>query len=96
MAKGLSPEHHQQLNNPEIVFPGGTQAKIALINQLRDQYREDEVAIQQIDVYDVRSEYHIHFRLLRQALLNNNQEVIEAEYAWLAEHYPDIGKKEEK
>jgi len=53
--KGLLPQHHGDLNRPSEVYPGGIEGKNARIADLRKQYSDDPVALQQIDVYDLSS-----------------------------------------
>ena len=80
---GLKPEHHTELNK----VSGIPQKRY---EELRAQYRNDSAALQQIDVYDPNTEYHLHFRKLRDAYIENDEKTIEQEEAWFQEHYPDI------
>lgn len=88
--KGLIPQHHGDLNRPSIVYPGGKEARDARIAQLRQEYTDNSVAQQQIDVYADDTEYHAKLREFTEALKSGNT-AKEAELdAWFKEHYPDI------
>lgn len=87
---GLKPQHHGELNVPGQVFKGGKEAKAKKITELRQEYANDPVALQQIDVYEGDNEYSHHLQLFVKALKSGDA-AKEAELdAWFKEHYPDI------
>lgn len=90
MTRGLSPEHHGQLNIPQEVYPGGKEAKNVLIKKLRTQYTDDPKAQQQIDVYTGNQEYMTKIRQYVEAHKQDDKEAITELEAWFKENYPDI------
>lgn len=88
---GLKPEHHGNLNTPGSIYPGGKESRYEEIEQLRAEYADDPVALQQIDVYDGRTKYHDKIAELRDALkAGDTQKEAELE-VWFNNNYPDIG-----
>lgn len=88
---GLSPQEHGELNDPVWVYPGGAEAKNKRILALREKYKHDSKALQQIDVYDHNpNAYNEKFRQYRDALKSNDEPTAEELYTWFKEHYPDI------
>lgn len=90
---GLSREEHGELNRSAISYPDGEEARNARIDQLRQKYQEkgNVVALQQIDVYDGRSEYIQKFGDLTEAVISGNTEKQEELLEWYRTNYPDIG-----
>jgi hypothetical protein len=87
---GLKPNEHGDLNIPSIVYPGGKNARDIRIAELRTAYVDDQIALQQIDVYDDSTEYHVKLDQFKQALMSGNT-CMEAELeAWFKKYYPDI------
>jgi hypothetical protein len=80
---GLNPAHHGELNRMD--------AAPSRLAELREEYADDPVALQQIDVYDPDTEYYDHFLAYKDALLSGDSSVEAAELNWLTEHYGDIG-----
>ncbi len=88
--RGLSPQHHKELNGGDFRRDHEEEQQIARLAELRSQYANDPVALQQIDVYDYRTEYHVKFAELRNALISNDTKA-EAELShWFEVHYPDL------
>lgn len=88
--KGLSGEHHGDLNRPGYVYPGGDEARNERIDELRQLYNDDNVALQQIDVYDGRTEYHAKLHEYRDALMSGNVGEQARLDEWFNKNYPDI------
>lgn len=87
---GLKPQEHGDLNLPSVVYPGGEDARERRMAELRAAYADDPVALQQIDVYDGSTEYHVKLEEFKKALMSGNT-AKEAELdAWFKEHYPNI------
>jgi hypothetical protein len=61
-----------------------------LYGEMREWYKDDPVALQQIDVYDPSTEYHDKFREYRDALLSGDEDKQKELEAWFKEHYPDV------
>lgn len=87
---GLPPEIHNDLNRPALIYPGGEEARNAKIEQLRTQYANDPVALQHLDVYDTRTEYHLHLREFVDALKSGDVETQTRIQRWMEERYPDV------
>ena len=79
---GLSPAHHAELNKL-----GASDERLA---QLRHQYANDPVALQQIDGYDNTSPYLAQFAQYLRALKTGDRDAEAEAEAWVKEHYPDI------
>src|SRR3989344_7332938 len=56
---GLDIEEHSDLNRSIHVFPKGAKGRDRRLNELRDKYRDDLLALEQIDQYDSNSPYGI-------------------------------------
>ena len=69
----LRPEHHGELNHGHV--------RRLRFEELRVQYKDDKIALQQIDVYDGATPYHNHFRALRDALVRSDKDTISREEA---------------
>jgi len=87
---GLIPEHHGDLNRPSVVYPGGSEAREARLAELRAQYAGNPRALQQIDVYDGSTEYHVKLREFTEALKSRDTAREAQLQAWFDEHYPDL------
>jgi len=88
--KGLSGQHHGELNRPEMVFPGGEEGKSARIAQLRQEYAGDTRALQQIDVYEGNNEYSRHLSAYVEAMKNGNSTRQKELEEWFHLNYPDL------
>lgn len=84
---GLKPEDHGKLNS---IVSGLVEERRRVFADARTRYKDDGVALQQIDVYDPDSPYRPHILAFRDALETGDKETQEREKAWLREHYPDI------
>lgn len=82
VARGLSPEHHGELNRMGI--------SAARYYELRREYEGNLVAQQQIDVYDPATEYHKRMEEYIEAVKSSDEKTIEELESWFGEHYPDI------
>ena len=87
---GLRPEHHGDLNRPEIVYPGGEDARKARITELRQEYAGDTRALQQIDVYEGDNEYSRHMRQYVEAMKSGNLQKQQELEEWFHTNYPDL------
>ena len=88
--KGLSGQHHGDLNRPEIVYPGGEEARTTKIAQLRQEYADDSKAQQQIDVYQGNNEYSRHMSQYVEAMKSGNLTKQNELEEWFHTNYPDI------
>ncbi len=79
---GLSGNHHGELNNVNVDFNR--------YDELRRQYAGDKVALQQIDVYDPRTQYHDKLSEFVEALKAGNEKSAQKLAGWLNKNYPDI------
>ena len=79
---GLASRHHAELNKPKVPR--------SRFNKLRHRYSGNQVAQQQIDVYDGNTEYHSHLRSLSQAFKSGNTATENRETKWLEDNYPDV------
>ena len=78
---GLSQQHHGELNSlPES----------SRYDELRREYSDDPIALQQIDVYDGSTEYHGKFIDFVNAVKSGDSRAEESLGGWFIEHYPDI------
>ncbi len=80
---GLKRKHHGELNKV-IGVPAWR------YDQLRAEYADDPVALQEIDTYDPTSKYARKIKEYRDALLDNLTGKAEQLEIWFSEHYPDI------
>ena len=80
---GLSREHHSELNRVLDVEP-------SRYDELRTLYKDDPVALQQIDVYDTSSPYGLKLQQFIEACKTNNEPLIRELERWFAENYPYI------
>lgn len=87
---GLKPQENADLCLPNQLYPGGKDAREQRIAGLRVAYADDPVALQQIDTYDVSSEYYVMFNELKKAYRSRNETKIAELEAWFLEHFPDI------
>ncbi len=87
---GLKPEHHGDLNRPEIVYPGGEEARTARIAQLRQEYAGDSRAQQQMDVYEGGNEYSKHLSEYVEAMKSGNLARQKELEDWFHTNYPDL------
>ena len=60
--------------------------------QFRQKYRDEPLALEQIDVYDMESPYRQHWRFYRDAIHSGDVYTLEIEQQWLMEHYPLMHK----
>jgi hypothetical protein len=81
---GLSRQHHSELNAVYNVKPGR-------YDELRQQYAQDPVALQQIDVYDGSTLYHVKLNEYANALKSKDFATEKKLEQWFKDHYPDIG-----
>ena len=87
--KGLLQKHHGELNSYEF-WGQDLEVVKKRYEELRKQYADDPVALQQIDVYDSTPKYHLKFREYRDALKNNGTKKLKKLEAWFKKNYPDI------
>ncbi len=90
--KGLSPEHHEEVNNPsdtEFWEQRGITAG-ERIKQLREEYVGDDIARQQLDAYEGDNEYHAQHCKYVKALINGDLEQQKELEQWFKTNYPDI------
>lgn len=85
--KGLSPKHHLELNDPYYVYPGGFEAKKKRLDELRQEYADDELALQQIDAYDSETELHIKLREYTMALKTQDEAAMTKLEEWFNTNY---------
>ena len=90
--KGLSGQHHGELNRPVEVFEGGADAKAQRIALLREEYADDSKALQQIDVYEGSNEYSEKLTAFVGTLKSGNTGLQRRLTKWFRTHYPDITK----
>ena len=83
---GLTREHHGELNIPREIFNGGKEAKIKRIAKLRREYAGDSLALEQIDVYDVDSEYGKHLIQYKQSMINGDINKINELEKWFEQY----------
>jgi len=83
---GLSPQHHGELNNILSIRPGR-------YDELRAEYSEDTLALEQIDIYEYVPAYAEHIDILRKALIADDKETIDKVQAWFEQHYPETTKR---
>lgn len=83
----LSRQHHGELNGVMVI---GTKA--GRYNELRTQYADDPVALQEIDAYDGSSYYNLKLREYISALKMNDEQAIKELELWFNKYYPDIGR----
>lgn len=79
---GLSRKHHDELNCFDV--------SRKRLEQLRQRYDGDSIALQQIDVYDGATEYHDKLVELKDALKTGNTRKESCLLHWFKKHYPDI------
>lgn len=88
--KGLSSEHHGELNVTSELFPGGIEAKWKRIDDLRKEYSANPAALQEIDIYDCRKrEYRDKLKMLMNAVKVGDTNKEEELMSWFQEHYGD-------
>lgn len=87
---GITREEHGDLNIPSEVYPGGREAKVRRMEQLRRQYRDDPIALQQIDRYDINSPYGRMLKKYREALHSGDEQKQAELDAWFQKNYPDV------
>lgn len=75
---GLKPNHHAELNQVNI-----SPDRFA---ELRKQYKDDAVALQQIDVYDGSTEYQDKIRKFRNALKSGDTRAEGKLAHWFRKH----------
>lgn len=81
---GLKRKHHAELNEPWNVRP-------ERYDELRQQYRGDKAAQQQIDVYAPDAvEYRARLRSYSDAVIRGDDRAAGREERWFRRHYPDI------
>ncbi len=91
--KGLSPEHHEEVNHPSYTDfwkERGISAQDR-IKQLKEEYLGDNIAQQQLDIYDEdENEYHTQYRKYVKAFKNGDLEQQKELEQWFKTNYPDI------
>lgn len=58
--------------------------------EFREFYKDDKVALQQIDAFDPSTVYHVHMKKYIGALKSGDAKVEAEEDAWFDKHYPDL------
>ncbi len=80
---GLKGQHHKELNKFKV--------DPKRYEELREKYKGDPVALQQIDVYDPgATAYHEHLHEFKEALKAGNDIRADELEAWFHYHYPDV------
>lgn len=79
---GLNRKHHAELNKAN----SSKNRK----DELRNEYSDDLVALQQIDVYNGSSEYNKNMRKYIKALKSDDAKEEKGLSRWFKKHYPDI------
>lgn len=82
--KGLSRKHHGELN--------ALTARRGRHDELREQYAGDDLAQEQIDVYDPETEYHDHIEALVRAVEAGDEKAESRQDRWFRKHYPLVSK----
>lgn len=90
--RGLTKQDHMTLNIPSNDWEGGLSTKLKQINQLRLTYADDPLALEQLDIYDIRSKYNRQLTEYQEASEANDVTKINELKAWFKEHYPLITK----
>lgn len=85
---GLKPKDHGFLNGIHCRFSKEEQRGI--LAKKRAEYAGDPVALQQIDVYDGDTEYHVKLREFIGALKSGDIKREQELQRWFDEHYPNI------
>ncbi|MBI2579839.1 MAG: hypothetical protein HYW27_02975 [Candidatus Aenigmarchaeota archaeon] len=85
MEMGMRPEDHSELNGIHLKPEEFRARRFAYMREL---YKGDPRALQQIDIYDNSSPYGLHRRILVKALKDRDEETERNELAWFREHYP--------
>lgn len=80
--KGLKPKHHGELNKVDVPK--------SRLNQLRVEYEGDNVAQQQIDVYDGSTKYHDKLHKYKKAIKSDDAHQEGVLSKWFKKFYPDI------
>ncbi|MFI5241316.1 MAG: hypothetical protein ACHQUA_02670, partial [Microgenomates group bacterium] len=86
----LNAVDYHDIARPYYGYPGGREGKDKKIAELREEYREDHVAQQQLDAQDPFSLYHIKLREFGEALQSGNTPKASEIEEWVKTNYPDI------
>jgi len=78
--KGLTQEHHSQLNRHGV--------EKHEYDRLRQLYKDDPLALEQIDIYDGKTVYHEKIAEYVHAMKSSDRTAIARLDLWFAEHYP--------
>ena len=92
MMAGLKPNHHGELNGYNFHHGQPVEQRLARLTQLRGEYADDLLALEQIDIYDGDSLYHSRFGELSDAYESGNKAKQAEVVAWYREHYPLTSK----
>jgi hypothetical protein len=84
----LNKEDHADLNQTWNEYPGGKKAKEKRIEELKQRYKDDPKALEQIDIYDHNSPYRIKFTMFRDALLSGDTYTETELRTWFRTNYP--------
>lgn len=79
---GLLSKHHSELNKMNV--------QDGRYDELREEYKGNSAALQQIDVYDSKTVYHSKLKELRDALEAGDAAKERELGQWFAENYPDV------
>lgn len=85
---GLKPNHHGELNGWAFHHGQPEEQRLARLSQLRSEYADDSLALEQIDIYDGDSPYHPKIREYRDALKGGDDAKQAELEAWFAQNYP--------
>jgi hypothetical protein len=96
---GLSPEDHGLLDScpedetvvnlpPEERWEQSVKLSVEFAESLREKYKNDPLALEEIDMYDVSTEYHEKHAQYVSALKSGDTKQQEELRLWFREHYP--------
>lgn len=90
--RGLSPDHHEEINHPrqEDFWEVKGITREERIMQLRQEYIDNEVAQQQLDVYSLEENYTKRLDEYIRALKSGNQELCDHLLNNLRRDYPGL------
>ena len=83
--EGLSPQHHGFLNG---LVDKTLKERRRTYAYFRESYKNNPLALEQIDIYDGESPHGRHINLYRDAFKNRDEDSQQREEAWFAENYP--------
>lgn len=90
---GLSFEHFKELESSNFQLRLPEAGRAVRLAELRREYADKPGALQLLDVYDVKSFYHVRMTELVRALQLGDKEKEAELKAWFDEHYPAVSAK---